>query len=251
MPLPILAASYPRKQEPHPLCAGRHTDTTLLPPLRCLRYRLPMAVAISHRNRNITAPHAVGGARLVVGGIVRIDGQGCLGKYQGGLLSLCKKNFGFVAEMRQASYKSIAKTTSPSATVAKPRTPTYLVGSIRDSVRPEGTRRACPECTQRGPSAASSPRITPAPPSSPASAGTPPLTPGSTLTRPHCPHSGASATVSPWQSQSRTATGTSRLPMPTGEPASSLAAWSASMDRGASSSIRGGCVPSAKKILDL
>ena len=72
-----------------------------------------MAVAISHRNRNITAPHADGGARLVVGGMVRIDGQGCLGKFQGGLFPLCKKNLGFIANLSQASYKSNAKTTSP------------------------------------------------------------------------------------------------------------------------------------------
>ena len=168
----------------------------------------------------------------------------------GGLFSLCKKNFGFVAEMRQASYKSIAKTTSPPATVAKPRTPTYLVGSIRDSVRPEPVK-ACPEGTRRGPSATSSPRITPASIQFRLRRNPTPRAPDGTLTRPYCPHSGASATVSPWQSQSRTATGTSRLPMPTGEPASSLAAWSASMDRGASASIRGGCLPSAKKFLDL
>ena len=109
----------PSPQEPHPLCAGRHTDTALLPPLRCLRYRLPMAVAISHRNRNITAPHADGGARLVVGGMVRIDGQGCLGKYQGGLSTFCEKILGFIANLSQASYKSNAKTTSPPVTVAK------------------------------------------------------------------------------------------------------------------------------------
>ena len=155
-----------------------------------------------------------------------------------GLLSLCKKILGFIANLSQASYKSNAKTTSPPATVAKPRTPTYLVGSIPQSVRPDPVE-ACPEGTRRRPSVTSNPRITPH--------ASPPCAPDGTLTRPYCPHSGASATVSPWQSQSPTATGTSRLPMPTGEPASSLAAWSASMVRGVPSSNMRGCVPSAKK----
>ena len=168
----------------------------------------------------------------------------------GGLFSLCKKNFGFVADMRQASYKSIAKTTSPPATVAKPRTPTYLVGSIRDAVRPEALEGPVLRAHE-GPLHHQQPRITPASIQSRLRRNPTPCAPDGTLTRPYCPHSGSSATVSPWQSQSRTATGTSRLPMPTGEPASSLAAWSASMDRGASTSIRGGCLPSAKKFLDL
>ena len=66
----------------------------------------------------------------------------------------------------------------------------------------------------------------PPPPATPASprprrvvptqSGTPPLAPGGTLTRPYCPHTGASATLSPWQSQSLTATRTSRVPMPSG-----------------------------------
>ena len=80
---------------------------------------------------------------------------------------------------------------------------------------------------------------------------TPPLAPGGTLTRPYCPHTGASATVSPWQSQSPTATRTSRVPMQSGAPALSLAAWSASMVRGAPSSNMRGCCPSAKKFLEL
>ena len=50
-----------------------------------------MAITISHRNRNITGPHAFGGLSLVIGGMVRIDGQGWLGKYQEGLFILCKK----------------------------------------------------------------------------------------------------------------------------------------------------------------
>ena len=56
-------------------CASRHTDTVVLPPLRCLRYLLPMEVAISHRNQNSTSPHAVGAASLSLGGLVRIDGR--------------------------------------------------------------------------------------------------------------------------------------------------------------------------------
>ena len=50
-----------------------------------------MAVTISHRNQNITGPHASGGPSPVVGGMVRIDGQRWLVKYQEGLFSLCKK----------------------------------------------------------------------------------------------------------------------------------------------------------------
>ena len=50
-----------------------------------------MAVTISHRNQNTTDPHAFGGPSPVVGGMVRIDGQRWLVKYQEGLFSLCKK----------------------------------------------------------------------------------------------------------------------------------------------------------------
>ena len=78
-----------------------------------------MAVTISHRNQNITGPHAVGGPSPVISGMVRIDGQGCLGEYQEGLSPLCKKILGFIANLRQARYKSNAKTTSPPVTTAK------------------------------------------------------------------------------------------------------------------------------------
>ena len=50
-----------------------------------------MALTISHRNQNITDPHASGRPSPVVGGMVRIDGQRWLVKYQEGLFSLCKK----------------------------------------------------------------------------------------------------------------------------------------------------------------
>ena len=70
-----------------------------------------MEVAISHRNHNIAGPHPDGTASLIVGGMVRIEGQRGLGQYQGGLLPLCKNIFGFVAKLCQASYKSNAKTT--------------------------------------------------------------------------------------------------------------------------------------------
>ena len=113
--------SSPPPRPPHPSRRARHPDTALLPPFPSLRYRLPMAITISHRNRNITGPHAFGGLSLVIGGMVRIDGQGWLGKYQEGLFILCKKILGFVANLCQASYKSISKTTSPSVTVATPR----------------------------------------------------------------------------------------------------------------------------------
>ena len=70
-----------------------------------------MEVAISLRNRNSTGPHVDWDASLIVGGMVRIDGQRGLVMQQGGLFPLCKKILGFVAATCQASYKSIAKTT--------------------------------------------------------------------------------------------------------------------------------------------
>ena len=72
-------------------CAGQHPDTTLLPPHRCLRYRLPMEVEISHRNRNSTGSHAVGGASLNVVGVVRVDGQRLRVKQQWRLFPLREK----------------------------------------------------------------------------------------------------------------------------------------------------------------
>ena len=91
-----------------------------------------MEVAISHRNQNTTGPHVDGTASLIVGDIVRIDGQRGLVKQQGGLFPLCKKILGFIAATCQASYKSIAKTTSHSrsarlpaeAAIQAPRRPT-------------------------------------------------------------------------------------------------------------------------------
>ena len=124
-------------------------------------------------------------------------------------------------------------------------------GAPPKSVRPEPVE-ACPEGTRRGPTPTDSPRITPSPPPP---REPHPLAPDGTLTRPYCPHSSASVTVSPWQSQSPTATRTPRVPMPSGAPARSLArslaAWSASVVRDGSSSIRRGCLYSAKKFLDL
>ena len=72
-------------------CAGQHPDTPLLPPHRCLRYRLPMEAAISLRNHNITGPHAVRRASLVIVGMVRIDGQRLRVKQQGRLFPLREK----------------------------------------------------------------------------------------------------------------------------------------------------------------
>ena len=154
------------RRNPTP-CAGQHPDTTLLPPHRCLRYRLPME-AISHRNQNITGPHAVGRADLILGGMVRIDGQRRLGKQQGRLLPLCKKPFGFVAKVCQASYDSNAKTTLNNPTARHGRDTLHsphrhscggrnleLRGA---SVRPEPVE-ACPEGTRRGPPARVIPRL--------------------------------------------------------------------------------------------
>ena len=221
--------------------------------------------------------------------------------------------------MRHTSYKSNAKTTSPPATVATPRTPIYLAGPLPDTVRPEPVE-ACPEALEGGPpppaapatphSPTPHPDTSPFPPTPPnpyptpmntaphtattttkapantharsaqstpplnpnrppgivspekeqsrnatqvgqGNSTTPPLAPGGTLTRPYCPHTGASAILSPWQSQSPTATRTSRVPTQSGAPILSLVAWSASMVRGAPSSNMRGCCPSAKNFLDL
>ena len=188
-------------------CAGQHPDTTLLPPHRCLRYRLPME-AISHRNQNITNPHAVGRADLILVGMVRIDGQRLRVKQQGRLFSLCKKLFGFVAKVCQASYDSNAKTTL--------NNPTARHG--RDTLHsPHRHSRAGRNPEARGASVRPEPVEGPPECVIPASAETPPPAPDSTLTRPYCPHTGASATVSPWK-QSPTATRTARVPMPSGAP---------------------------------
>ena len=96
--------------------------------------------AISHRNQNITGPHAVGRADLILAGMVRIGGQRLRGKQQGRLFSLCTKILGFVAKMCQASYDSNAKTTLPPATVATPCTPPIVIpaeaGTQRRGARP-------------------------------------------------------------------------------------------------------------------
>ena len=79
-----------------------------------------MEVAISHRNQNSTGPHAVRAASPIVGGMVRIEAQRGLVKQQGRLLPLCKKILGFIANLHQTSYKSIAKTTSRSRSACIP-----------------------------------------------------------------------------------------------------------------------------------
>ena len=71
-----------------------------------------MQIANSHRNHNSTGPHAIGTASLLVGGMVRIDGQRGPVKQQGGLFPICKNILGFIAETCQARYRSNAKTTS-------------------------------------------------------------------------------------------------------------------------------------------
>ena len=86
-----------------------------------------MAVAISHRNQNSTSPHVDGTASLIVGGMVRIDGQRGPVKQQEGLFPICKKIFGFVAATCQVSYKSIAKTTCRSHAARIPAEEAILV----------------------------------------------------------------------------------------------------------------------------
>ena len=154
--------------------------------------------AISHRNQNITDPHAVGRADLILAGMVRIDGQRRLGKQQGRLFTLCKKLLGFIAKMCQASYDANAKTTLPPATVATPCTPPIVIpaeaGTQRRGARPFALSLSKPvlRAHEGGLPHASFP----------ASAETSPQAPDGTLTRPYCPHTGASATVSPWKSKS-------------------------------------------------
>ena len=79
-----------------------------------------MEVAISHRNQNSTGPRAVEAANPTVARTVRIEAQRGLVMQQGGLLPLCKKVIGFIAKLRQASYKSNAKTTSRSRSARLP-----------------------------------------------------------------------------------------------------------------------------------
>ena len=126
-----------------------------------------MEIAISHRNQNITDPHAVGRADLILAGMVRIDGQRRLGKQQGRLLPLCKKLFGFVAKVCQASYDSNAKTTLNNPTARHDRDTLHSphrhsrAGRSKAwgaSVRPEPVE-ACPEGTRRGPPARVIPRL--------------------------------------------------------------------------------------------
>ena len=155
------ACVIPRRRRNLTPCAGQHPDTAILPPRRCLRYRLPMK-AISHRNQNITGPHAVGRPSLIVVGMVRIDGQRRLGKQQGRLIPLCKKLFGVVAKVCQASYDSNAKTTLNNPTARHGRDTLHSphrhsCGGRNPeargaSVRPEPVE-ACPEGTRRGLSA--------------------------------------------------------------------------------------------------
>ena len=153
--------------------------------------------AISHRNQNSTGPYDYGRPSLIVAGMVRIDGQRRLGKQQGRLLPLCKKLFGFVAKMCQASYDSNAKTTLnnlPPATVATPWTPPIVIpaeaGTQRRGARPFALSLSKPvlRALEGGPRKRHS--LPPQKPHPPA--------PGGTLTRPYCPHTDASATVSPW-----------------------------------------------------
>ena len=87
-------------------CASRHTDTAVLPPFRCLRYRLPMEVAISHRNQNSTSPHAVGAASLILGGLVRIDGRRGL---NGGCFPSAKYGCFFPAQQNRNETYQIAR----------------------------------------------------------------------------------------------------------------------------------------------
>ena len=104
--------AHPSAPGPPTPPAAHHPDTAPLPPLRCLRYRLPMQIANSHRNHNSTGTHAIDTASLLVGGMVRIDGQRGPVKQQGGLFPICKNILGFIAETCQARYRSNAKSTS-------------------------------------------------------------------------------------------------------------------------------------------
>ena len=205
--------SFPRSDGNPTPCAGRHTDTALLPRHQCLRYRLPMAVTISHRNQNVTRPHAVGGARLVVGGMVRIDGQRRPVKQHEGLLPLCKKILGFVAKMRHTSYKSNAKTTSPPATVATPRTPIYLAAPLPDTVRPEPVE-ACPEAEalEGGPPPPAAPATPHSPTPHPDTSPFPPTPPNPYPTPMNtAPHTATTTTKAPANTHARSAQSTPPL----------------------------------------
>ena len=139
-----------------------------------------MELAFSHRNQNRTGPHAVAAASPIRWWHGPHRWSEGARPVSGGLSPICKKLFGFIANMRQASYKSNAKTTCRTRRPALPHIvipakagiqrgvsrgvsspfapPTPVVGELPESVRPEpveacpeGTRRACPEGTRRGP----------------------------------------------------------------------------------------------------
>ena len=139
-----------------------------------------MEHAIAHRNQNSTGPHAVEGASLIVGGIVRIDGQRRLGKHQGGLFPLCKKILRFVAKLCQASYESIAKTTS--------RTPRPAFQMWRESRA--GARGGVPTTLTRAPRAQANTSATLSPWNTHARPSTSTSPPSSRrgVPRPHGPH---------------------------------------------------------------
>ena len=73
--------------------------------------------------------------------MVRIDGQRGLGLYQWGCLPICKKLFGFIAKMRQASYKSNAKTT---CRTRRPALPHIVIPAKAGIQRGAGAGRLLP-----------------------------------------------------------------------------------------------------------
>ena len=79
-----------------------------------------MEVATAHRNQNIPIHHPIRAASPIVGRMVRSDGHRPPVKQQEGMFLLCKKVFRFVAELCQASYDSITKTTPPPTPAASP-----------------------------------------------------------------------------------------------------------------------------------
>ena len=137
--------------------ARRHPDTASLRPHRCLRYRLPMVVANSHRNHNITAPHTVVCAVLLVGRMVHSDGQSRRIKQQEGWVPVLQKKIGFVAEMCQASYDSTTETSprshetsNPTPSAARHPDTASLPTPMPPLPSPHGSRKLPPQPQHHG-----------------------------------------------------------------------------------------------------
>ena len=124
-------------------------------------------------------------------------GRGLLTGLARGPFPPCDEPVSFATELRPTELSTRMTRRRGAGRLHPPSPPPLpVVGAHRNSVRPEPV--------EGGPHPHQQPPPTRTPP---------------TLTRPHCAHSGTPATLSPWDSQSLTATGTARVPSPTVPPA--------------------------------